>query len=86
MRNFTLAPEEDEPSASGGYTPIHSTGRSSQTTETQRVKYQFSLHRAGFEMRPWPGVNPAAKSGDSVAMAMRYLIDGKNHGAKGNMK
>jgi hypothetical protein len=76
MSNFTLAPEEDDPIASGDIRSTRNAAKPTQPTEMQRIGYQLNLSITGFELLPWPGVKQTDEPGDNVAIAMRYLIEG----------
>jgi hypothetical protein len=84
MSNFTLAPEEDDPMSSDREAEINRTADLGQPSETQSVRYQLRSGVTGVEMLPWPGVKPTAQSVDSIAIAMKYLIDGANRRAERN--
>jgi hypothetical protein len=76
MSNFTLAPEEDDPNAFGG--------RTYQPTETQKTRYRAQLHESGLGPLSLP--LRRKEEVDTVAIAMKYLIDGVNRNARRNAK
>ena len=81
MANLTLAPEDD-PDFPEGHTFKLFAGEhgddSSQRTELQDLRIRFNPHKVGFGILPWPGVSQAFNGKDTVVVAMKYLIDGKD--------
>jgi hypothetical protein len=81
MPNLTLAPEDDDSDSPRGRevgpSPQDQGIDLNQWTEMQDLRVRFDPHKVGFGLLPWPGVDPALK--DNAAIAMKFLIDGKDH-------
>jgi hypothetical protein len=83
MPNLILAPEDDD----SDFPRVHNLASSplvdetdmNQGTELQRLRFHFNPHKVGFGILPWPGVDPAGKNKDKVVIAMKYLMEGKDH-------
>ena len=95
MTNPTLAPEDDEHdfqrihrfAGSPGNTVVLPKG----WTEMQKLRLRFDPHKVGFGILAQPGGDDAAPAGDGVStdtisIAMRYLIDGKDLRGRGEKK
>ena len=83
MPNTTLASEDDNPDFPRGHklspAPRVNPTEAKSRTELQTFQFRFNSPTVGFEILPWPGVDPSARPKDSVAIAMKYLIEGKEH-------
>jgi hypothetical protein len=89
MPNTTLAPEDDNSDFPRGaqFSPSpRANAEAKSRTQMQTFRFGLNSQTAGFEILPWPGVDPSARSKDSVAIAMRYLIDGKERRSREEKK
>jgi hypothetical protein len=90
MPNTTLAPEDDNSDFPRGaqFSPPPRVNPTEAKSGTQVLTFRFGLNSqtAGFEILPWPGVDPSARPKDSVAIAMKYLIDGKERRSREEKK
>ena len=81
MANLTLAPEDDD-----GFhlthhldpSPKDTPGEPKETTELETLRGRFNPQKVGFGIRPWPGTDQSAGTEDTVTIATRYLMDGKD--------
>jgi hypothetical protein len=90
MPNLTAAPEDDD-SAFPWSNNLQSSPRdkandSNQRSELERVRLSFDPHKVGFGILPWPGVEQAKPGNETLVVAMRYLIDGKDRREQGDKK
>jgi hypothetical protein len=92
MPNTTLAPEDDNSDFPRGAQlsppPRVNPAEAKSRTQVQTLRFGLNSQTAGFEILPWPGVDPSArpKDKDSVAIAMKYLIDGKERRSREEKK
>jgi hypothetical protein len=89
MANATLAPEDDDSQFPRGQInppPRVKPADVRSRTEVQSFHFGFKSQTAGFEILPWPGIDPSAKPKDTVAIAMKYLIDAKDQRNRGGRK
>jgi len=90
MANPTLAPEEDDFDVSRGRDfslskRDHDTAPK-LTSEAAKVLMSFNPQKVGFGILPWPGIDQSAPVSDTLAIAMQYLLEGTDPGAKGEKK
>lgn len=88
MPNLTLAPEEDDPRFPNGLrpSPLSHKREPHQATELQELKVRFDPAKIGFGILPWPATADTSEATDKVALAMSYLLAGKNLRQKGEKK
>ena len=82
MSNLTLAPEEDDPqsplSNGLGSSPLGHTREATQATELENFRSRFDPKKVGFGLLPWPGTEDRTEEEDTVALAIKYLMEGKD--------
>jgi hypothetical protein len=81
MANLTLAPEDDDAdhlTHDFDLSPKNSPGEPKETTELERLRGRFNPQKVGFGLRPWPGTDQSAEGEDTVTIATRYLMSGKD--------
>lgn len=82
MPNLTLAPEEDDPQSpitnSLGPSPLGIARDANQATELQSIQGRFNPRKIGFGILPWPGTEESSEPQDTVALAIKYLMEGKD--------
>lgn len=79
---LTLAPEDDDPQSlvtNGlGSSPLDHAREPKQLTELQSLQSRFNPRKIGFGILPWPGTEDLEQQEDTVALAIRYLMEGKD--------
>jgi len=90
MPNLTVAPEDDDSAFPWSHnlesSPRKKANDSNQRSELERVRLSFDPHKVGFGILPWPGVDQSRPANETIVVAMRYLIDGKDRRDQGDKK